>query len=559
MISPDESRYGDRMKTVWLVWLLGLVAIGGCETEEAHLVSIEVSLGNAALYAPAQTQAMAMGTYSDGVELDITADVTWSSSNTSIGDVDVNGAVFAVAPGRTDISAALDGVTGAAMFTVLEPQLQSITITGPSQFVPNGLFLQLTATGNYNNGSTRTITSAVTWSVDSTAIATIDSTGKLAGNSVGGTTVHATQGAVSTDFVVSVTPGVLTSLAITPNPVPALPKGSSVELQAMGTFSDGVENDVTDMVVWASTDELIATVNTTDDKGRVTATGTGGATNVLATFNASHGTFSDTVTVMAAPAVVVRVEIDPESLTLPLGRAENATCTAVYSDATEMDVTMIATWDSADDAVATVDEDGLVTANSTAPGTTQVSCMYMTFSDSIDVEATPAVIDRIEVSPVDASVLVNGLDVQYTAERVMSNGQRVATTCTWDAPGPATISATGLLEADSVVAGPGTVTWTCDGMSGTTSYTAFEATSLVLVIEDAHGGTPAIGATLVHRAMAQTSGPAFDVTSPALWESLTAALQVGVTPGEFTAASAGPGTVQATFDGLTATRSVTVQ
>jgi hypothetical protein len=65
---------------------------------------------------------------------------------------------------------------------------------------------------------------------------------------------------------------------------------------------------------------------------------------------------------------------------------------------------------------------------------------------------------------------------------------------------------------------------------------------------------------LKHRAIAQTSGPMFDVTTLALWEAVTTAtLQVGATPGEFTTLATGPGTARATFDGHVATRSVTVQ
>ncbi|MFN0251978.1 MAG: Ig-like domain-containing protein [Kofleriaceae bacterium] len=549
------------MKAIWLVWTLVLGMVCGCETGGAReLVSIEVSLENAAISAPAETQATAIGTYNDGVETDITAEVTWSSSNAGIGDVGPAGAVTAVSSGRASIRATLDDVTGEAELSVLEPQLEMITITGPSQFVPNGMFLQLAATGHYNNGTMRVLTSAVAWSVTSTTIATIDSAGRLAAHSVGGTTVQATQGLITGTYSVSVTAGVLVTLTIAPNPVPVLPKGLTVELSAMGMFSDGVENDVTDMVVWAADNGLVATVNSTDNKGLVTATGTTGATNIYATYNAPSGTITDTMTVSAAPAVIVRVEIDPATLMVPLGSSENLECAAIYSDATEMGVTNLATWDSADDAIVTVDDTiakGLVTANDTTLATTQVTCTYLTFDDEIDVTTIAAVIESIDVSPDNPDVLVNGADVQFTAERVMSNGTRVATTCTWDA-GTATISASGLLEADSVAAGAGEIDWTCDGFTGTATYTAFEATALALVIEDTEGTTPPVGATLAHRAMAQTSGPAFDVTAIASWESLDATIDEESTPGEFTTVSAGPGTIRATFDGHAATRSVTV-
>jgi hypothetical protein len=552
------------MKTIWLVWTMVLGMVCSCETGgDRELVSIEVSLENAAIYAPAQTQATATGRYNDGASEDITAEVTWTTSNASIGDVNGAGAVTAVSSGRTNIRATLDDVTGEAELSVLEPRLEMITITGPSQFVPNGMFLQLAATGHYNNGTTRAITNAVTWSVTSTTIATIDTAGRLSAHAVGGTTVQATQGPITGTYSVSVTAGVLVTLTIAPNPVPELPKGLTTELTATGMFSDGVENDVTEMVVWATDNDLVATVNSTDNKGLVTATGTTGATNIHATYNAPSGTITDTVTVSAAPAVIVRVEIDPATLELPLGTSENLECNAIYSDATEMPVTDLATWDSADDAIVTVDDTtdkGLVTANNATLATTQVTCEYLTFDDEIDVTTIAAVVESVEVSPINPNVLVNGADVQFTAEQVLSNGTRVVTTiCTWDAEGTAMVSALGVLDADTVEPGPGEIDWACQGFTGTATYTAYEATGLSLVIEDAHGATPPIGATLEHRAMAQTSGPSFDVTALASWESLDATIDEEATPGEFTTVSAGAGTIRATFDGHPATRSVTVQ
>jgi hypothetical protein len=546
------------------LFFVGLVVLVGCSGEDRRLASIHVSLANNALYAPGQTQASAVGTYTDGVEEDLTASVTWSSSSISIGDVDVHGAVFALAPGRTDIRAALDDVAGAAVFTVLEPQLESIAITGPSQLLPNGLFLQLAATGHYNNGTTRTITSAVTWSTGSTTIATIDSTGKLAAHSVGGTTVHAAQGAITADLPISVTDAVLVTLAITPNPVPQLPKGLTVDLEAHGTFSDATEHEVTDLVTWATTQDTVATVETATNKGRVTAVATSGATNIIATYNASNGTFSDTVTVSAAPAVIVRVEIDPPSLSLPLGRSDDLSCTAVYSDTTETDVTDDADWDSAAAAVVAVDNTtnkGHVTANLATTGTTQVSCDYLTFSDEIDVVAADAVLDHVDVTPNHADVLIHGDHVQFTAVPVLSNGQTASVPCLWNADGQAEIH--GGLLLSTMQPGAGTVHAICGTIpstpvAGMATYTAYATTTLELVADDTHGATVAIGGILEHHALAHTSGPDFDVTALATYDTpTTTTLQVG-TPGDFTAIAAGPGTARATFDGKIATRNVTV-
>lgn len=70
--------------------------------------------------------------------------------------------------------------------------LSSITVTPGSQRIAIGTSQQFTATGNYSDGSTRNLTSLVTWNSADTSVATITSAGLVTALNLGISTVSAT-------------------------------------------------------------------------------------------------------------------------------------------------------------------------------------------------------------------------------------------------------------------------------------------------------------------------------------------------------------------------------
>ena len=118
--------------------------------------------------------------------------------------------------------------------------------------------------------------------------------------------------------------------------------GSSVTLVATVTPSDATSPDV----LWASSNEAVATV----DGGVVTAKGEGSAT-----ITASAGGFSATCTVNVA-VPVSGVSLDVTSAKIAIGDELKLTATVSPDNATSKRVT----WSSSDEAVATVNESGIV-------------------------------------------------------------------------------------------------------------------------------------------------------------------------------------------------------
>jgi len=124
--------------------------------------------------------------------------------------------------------------------------------------------------------------------------------------------------------------------------------GESVQLNATVLPSDATDKTV----FWASSKQSVATVSSS---GMVTAIAEG-----ISTVTASSGGFSATCVVTVSKRVipVSSVELNKTSLTLVKGTTEALSATVKPNDATDPKVT----WSSSNTAVASVDNDGRVTA-----------------------------------------------------------------------------------------------------------------------------------------------------------------------------------------------------
>src|SRR5262249_49256568 len=134
-------------------------------------------------------QLTAIGDFSDGTTQDLTTQVSWTSGNNTTAVVsDVAGSqglVTGVAVGNTSITATLEGIQGSTTVTFTAATMTSITITPSPISVANGTSIQLTATGNFSDGSTEDLTKSVSWLVNPPSRATVDLNGLLTGTAVG--------------------------------------------------------------------------------------------------------------------------------------------------------------------------------------------------------------------------------------------------------------------------------------------------------------------------------------------------------------------------------------
>ena len=201
----------------------------------------------------------ATGTLSDNSTEDITGQVTWASATTSVATITAAGLATAAGPGTSNISATMGGISGSTALTVTAPVLQSIVVTPADPSVPKGETEPFKATGTLSDGTSEDLTGQVTWASATTSVATITGGGLAAAITEGTSSISATMGGISGSTVLTVSPAVLLSIAVTPAD-PSIASGTTEPFTATGTFSDHSTEDVTAQVTWASRATSIATI-----------------------------------------------------------------------------------------------------------------------------------------------------------------------------------------------------------------------------------------------------------------------------------------------------------
>jgi hypothetical protein len=260
------------------------------------LESISVTPESVTIGVDDTRQFRATGAYSDGSTSDITGDVTWESSDPTVASIDTLGLATGVALGTTTIMAALEGISDSTSLTVIVPILESISVTPESVTIGVDDTRQFRATGAYSDGSTLDITGDVTWESSDTAVATIDTGGLATAVASGTTAIMAALEGISDSATLNVTEvaPTLESVSVTPESA-EIEGGQTRQYKATGTYSDSSMVDITAEVSWASSELLVATI---DSAGLATAVGSG-TTIISATLDTVSGIA--TLDVTAAP------------------------------------------------------------------------------------------------------------------------------------------------------------------------------------------------------------------------------------------------------------------
>lgn len=134
----------------------------------------------------------------------------------------------------------------------------------------------------------------------------------------------------------------LTTLTVGPNNV-NLQQGTTIQMQAFGTYNDGTQKTLTNNLFWSSSDSTVASVSTA---GIVSGVASGGPV----TITAQSGPISGTSTVTVTLANVTAINITPTSQSAAAnGGTTTYQCFAqVAGMSTPVDVSNLVTWSSTD-------------------------------------------------------------------------------------------------------------------------------------------------------------------------------------------------------------------
>ena len=161
------------------------------------LTSIVVTPGAPSVIAGTPQQFTATGNYNDGSQKNLTASVSWGSSNPVVASIGASGLAATASAGQTAISATLGSVTGSALLTVQPVTLTSIAVSPGLVFVGVGSNRQYTALGAFNDGSTKDLTRSVLWTSSNPSFGTVDSYGLGTATGDGVATITANAGSIS--------------------------------------------------------------------------------------------------------------------------------------------------------------------------------------------------------------------------------------------------------------------------------------------------------------------------------------------------------------------------
>lgn len=252
----------------------------------ARVAAIEVSPATLNLTPGTAGALTAQATSEDGTLLS-PVQVHWSTENSAIATVSMQGVVTAVAPGRTQIAASRNGVSGVASVVVnaLPPVLLRVT--------PAATALQVGATVALNaqvlDASGRVLSMTPTWTCDRTSVATVSSNGTVTAVNPGNAVITASAGGITGTAVISVQPAAVASVSVAP-------ASGTVrvgrQLQLTATARDAAGRQLSGRpIIWSSSSSKTAVVLSNGLVAGVTK----GSTTITATVDGKSGTASITV------------------------------------------------------------------------------------------------------------------------------------------------------------------------------------------------------------------------------------------------------------------------
>ena len=241
------------------------------------LETISVVAASATLPAGFSQDLRAIGTFADGRSEDFTSKVTWTSSDEDAALVALSGSTLnAVAEdveGDVTITATLDSVSGAVEIRVNQATLTAIAVTVADTTLPIDAERQAIATGTFDEGTMFDITGDVTWALvpaseDAPVAVSLSAGGAVGAVLAGVAKVSATYSleedvSVTGEQDIRVTDATLGSIdVVLDNSTGNV--GGLVQAAAVGIYSDGLNFDLTNKVVWSSSDREITQAHNGD-------------------------------------------------------------------------------------------------------------------------------------------------------------------------------------------------------------------------------------------------------------------------------------------------------
>lgn len=469
--------------------------------------------------------------------------VVWATKDATIATVSSGGAVSGVAPGAVQIAATAEGKTAIVDVTVNPKAVATVRLT------PTGD--QRLLVGETKQMSAETLDAdggalpgrPVTWSSNSTTIASVSADGLITAVAPGGAVITAASEGKTAVVAITVSSVPIASIAVTPATDEVV---VTQTLQLTATAKDAQGRPLTGRsIAWATSDGTLATVSST---GLVTGVAPGTVT-ISASAEGKSGTSSLTVKAKPVGAVI----LSPAQVSIEAGQTRQLTAQVTDDQGNVLTGRPIA-FSTNNQSVATVTAAGVVTG--VAVGAATITATSEGKTGTADVTVIPVPVATVEVSPPTSDLTV-GQSGQLTATAKDARGNVLtgrAVAWTSGAPSVATVSVSGVVTA--VGAGNAVIFATIEGRTGSATVNVRQIAVTSVTV------TPAVNSIAVGASVQLTatvrSGTTILTDRGVGWTSSSDAIAVVSSTGRVTGLKAGAVTITATSEGVSGTAFVTV-
>jgi trimeric autotransporter adhesin len=437
--------------------------------------------------------------------------------------------------------------------TVAQHTLTSIQITLTTSSVAAGLPDQLTATGEYSDGTSQNLTASVAWTSSDTGVATVSGTGAVTTLAQGSAKITGTLSGVSGSVTLTVNAPAITALAVS-STNSSIAQGTTAQFTATGTLTNGTTENATGLVTWSSSNPSVVTINLNGAQGLAMGL-IAGTSTITATANG----VSSSATLTVTNATLTSISVTPVSASIPLGTVQQFTATGTFSDNTTQDITGTVVWSASPTSVASITVSGLATGKDL--GTFTVTATSGSINNTVSATVKATDLSSIAVLPANSTIAQN-TTAQFTATGTFTDGSthNLTDLVTWTSSNTTavSISSIGVAMGKTPTSSPVTITAALGSISGTTTLTVSDATIVSIAVSPA-GRTIAPGTELAFTATGTFSDSSTQViTQDVTWTSSNTAVATVGAVGVVTGVGQGSADIIATFGGKSGQTLLTV-
>lgn len=286
-------------------------------------------------------------------------EIVWLSSDSDIAKVADDGTVTGVSEGTVIITAATKSGSKIAECRVTVDKIlipiYNLTLNTESLQVEKNRYDKIEATVNPDNATYANIM----WTTSNPDIVQVDSYGVIKGIEIGKAIITATteDGSKSAECEVEVIPVQLKGISLKNSEI-ELKEGETSNIEVILTPEDAPKPNL----IFSSTKTSVATV---DENGKITAIKQGTTKITVTTEDGEHTTTCN-VTVVPKVIKVTDITLNKSTIQMYVGNVETLQATILPENAENKKII----WSSSDEKVATINENGEITAQ--ALGTTRI-------------------------------------------------------------------------------------------------------------------------------------------------------------------------------------------